>query len=212
MEEWASEILKTVPKAVVGARLRRERLAQGVSLRDLAGKAKVGVNSVVRLENGTDFRLTTLIKVCAALGVHLDRLANSSDEAVAIHRRADDRWHELDSYSQGFLAGGSGQLSEDERRQAVANSGENPVMLLKSRLASGKLLPTYIEIHNATEPRSHPGEEFVYVVRGSLHLTIAGEQILLHEGESIDFWGSELHSYGPASDQPCAILSLRISP
>ena len=103
-------------------------------------------------------------------------------------------------------------MNTDERRKAVALTGKNPLILLKSRLASGKLLPTLIEVNHATDPRTRPGEEIVFVLRGKLRLTIAGEEFVLNEGESVEFWGTEPHSYAPIDGAPCLILSLRVSP
>ncbi|MBS1707312.1 MAG: helix-turn-helix transcriptional regulator [Armatimonadetes bacterium] len=204
LEGVAAEILKNVPLQVIGARIRRERQAQGLSIRVLAKQANLGINSVVRLESGVGFRHTTLVKVCEALGLHLERLASASHEVVAVHRRTDDRWHELDSYDAGELPLGS-------TSEAAGGQGINPLMLLQSRLASGKLLPTLIEVHSPTKARSHPGEEFVYVLRGPICVTVSGDDYVLETGESIDFWGAELHAYAPVGDAAGLVLSVRVS-
>ena len=210
LERVAKEILARVPPATIGARVRRERQAQKLSIRDLAASANLGPNSIVRLESGMGFRPVTLLKICAALGIHLDRIGSTDEsEVVAVHRHADDRWHELDSYAAGTLGGAS---TEEERRMAAAKSGQNPLMLLQSRIDTGKLLPTLIEVHQPSPTRAHPGEEFVYVLKGSVVITVAGRDYTLECGESMDFWGSEPHSYAPAGSGAALILSVRVNP
>ena len=211
LEHRASELLTNLPKTVVGARIKRERLAQGLSIRALAKAANLGANSVVRLESGAEFRHVTLLKVCEALGIHIDRLAAAGPGTVAIHRRADDRWHELNFYGSGYLDG-DGQIGDVDRQRAAREKGLNPLMLLQSRLETGKLLPTLIEVHHPTRPRSHPGEEFIYVLKGTARVTVSDVAYDLLEGESMEFWGTETHSYASLSDSPALLLSVRVNP
>lgn len=200
LERAASRVMEDLDTKVLGTRLRRERLGQGLSIRDLARNANVGANSVVRLESGAECRPITLTKLCAALGIHVDRLLTSGQNSVAIHKKSDDHWHGLDDYGSGSLA-----LSEKSDKG-------NAVNLLKSRLETGKILPTLIEIIEPSPERSHPGEEFVYVIRGVAVIVVSGQEHVLQEGESLEFWGDEPHSYRPASSSPCLLLSLRINP
>lgn len=210
-ERRARELIASLKAGVLGARVRRERLAQGVSIRELAAAANLGPDSIVRLESGSEFRPMTLLKVCAALKVHLDRLGEVDEsEVVALHRKSDDRWHDLEDYGGDYLGGSDGVLEKEARWRIVSSTGQNPILLLKSRLSAGKLLPTLIELHRQSEPRSHSGEEFVFVLEGPVNVTVAGREYTLQTGESMDFWGTEVHSYSPAGDSPGLILSVRI--
>ncbi len=212
-EQSASELLKEIEPKILGSRMKRERIAQGLSIRELAKSSNLGINSIVRMESGKGFRALTILKACAALGIHIERVAHSiGSDSIAVHRRADDKWHELDSFGESFLKGCDSNLNLAERKKAVAGTTHNPLLTLKSRLELGKILPTIIEVHHDTEARSHPGEEFVYVIRGSVRITVSGQDYVLVSGESIDFWGSEPHSYGPTGKAPALILSLRINP
>ncbi len=209
-ERQARELLDLVPPEVIGARIRRERLSQSLSIRDLASRANLGPNSVARLEAGTNFRPITLLKVCAALSIHVDRIAQADEcDVVAIHRRYDDRWHDLDGYLDGYLGAADGILSKSERAALVKGTNQNPLLILKSHLESGQLLPTLIEVHTPSIARSHPGEEFVFVLRGPVKMIISGRDYTLDTGESLEFWGTEPHSYAPAKGVVGLILSVR---
>ena len=212
LENRARDVLGKLGSSIIGARVKRERLSQGHSIRDLAALAGLGPNSIVRLESGMGFRPLTLIKVCGALGIHVDRLESTAEaDIVAVHRKCDDRWHELDSYGAGYLGDGDGVLTETERSRLAAGTQSNPLMLLKSRLGTGRLLPTLIEVHHPTPARSHPGEEFVFALRGPVQVSVAGRDYVLETGESMEFWGWEPHSYSPVGNDAGLLLSIRVN-
>jgi transcriptional regulator with XRE-family HTH domain len=212
-EREIDSLISSLGPGIIGARVKRERLAQGVSIRDLAARSQLGKSSIVRLEAGQEFRSITLLKICTALGLHLERLGSAAgNDAVALHRRGDDRWVEMEGFGDSTLGGEDGPLTYDKRRRLVEEGAKNPLVLLRSRLGQGKLLPTLIEICEPSSTRSHPGEEFVFVLSGSVEVKVSGVGYRLDKGESIDFWGSEPHSYAPVSDAPALLLSLRVNP
>jgi quercetin dioxygenase-like cupin family protein len=86
------------------------------------------------------------------------------------------------------------------------------MMMLRSRLEQGQLLPNVIELYGESEKRTHPGEETVYVLEGTLELTIGGTVYRLEKDEAATFWCSEEHSYAPVkgSSLPVRILSVTV--
>ncbi|MEQ1822649.1 MAG: XRE family transcriptional regulator [Fimbriimonadaceae bacterium] len=212
-ESAVRSVLDSVPADVLAARIRRERLAQGISIRELATMSNIGKSSIVRLEAGKGSRPMTLLKICAALNLHPDRLTKGShSSSVAIHRHSDDRWYELENVGAGKLGGLDRPLPAAVRKELAQQGHCNPILLLQSRLPEGKLLPTLIEIYEPSKVRSHPGEEFVFVLKGRALIQIDGVPYELDEGESLHFWGTEPHSYASMGAGPALILSARISP
>jgi transcriptional regulator with XRE-family HTH domain len=63
---------------------------------------------------------------------------------------------------------------------------------LKAMVAEGRL--------DATDPESHSGEEFVYVVEGVLEITLGNVRHRLEQGDSIVFDGSIPHGYETVGD------------
>lgn len=213
LERDVSELLRTVSPNVVGARLRRARLRQGLSIRDLAERANVSKNSVVRLEQGGMPQPITIVKLCSAMGIHVASIAKPSAEEgqiVAMHRHEDDRWYDLTDFGAGPLA--DRPLNEIERRERVEQGTRVPLLILKSRLESGNILPTVIELYEESERRSHPGEEMVYVLKGRARVHVGQQSFDLDEGESATFWSDEQHAYAPApgAELPVRVLSVRI--
>jgi quercetin dioxygenase-like cupin family protein len=80
----------------------------------------------------------------------------------------------------------------------------------RRRLPGGKLNCWLLELRGPTEPTTHPGEEFVFCLRGGAKLTVAGRGYVLDEGDAATFWCAELHGYEPAAelgpDDPSVLL------
>ena len=213
LERDVSELLRTVSPHTVGARVRRVRQRQGLSIRDLAERANVSKNSIVRLEQGGTPHPITVVKLCSAMGIHVASIAKPTAEEgqiVATHRQADDRWYDLTDFGAGPLA--DHPLSLEERREKVRRGTKVPLLILKSRLEAGNILPTVIELYEPSEHRSHPGEEMVYVLEGRARISVGQESFDLDAGESATFWSDEQHAYAPApgAELPVRVLSVRI--
>jgi transcriptional regulator with XRE-family HTH domain len=186
-EREVEELLRRMPPEVIGARLCRARKRQGLSVRDLAAAAQVNKNSVTRLENGGAPQPMTVLKLCTAMGIHVATIAQpetGDGQAVSVHRREEDRWYDLEDLAAGPLAPSASKKAK--------------MLLLKNRLETGRILARVLELTAASEPRSHIGEELVYVLKGKLRLTVGDKEYELEEGESATFWSSEEHSYAPA--------------
>jgi len=98
--------------AVIGDRLRRIRIQQGVSIRNVASAAELSKTTVVRLEAGKPVRPETVLGVCRALTIHVERLASlDGDESLAraiVHRHEDDRWIDMSNPASRPLLGVEG--------------------------------------------------------------------------------------------------------
>lgn len=208
-------LMQQLGPAVLGDRIRRIRIRQNLSIRDLAAAAGMSKTSVVRMEAGERFRASTLLRACEALSIHVERLASLSDDAsepYMIHRRSDDRWLDMADTGGRRLLGVDRPLSPEERSDAASNGVTVPVCLIRSRLDGGSVLPSIIEAYTKSPGRSHPGEEFLYVLSGRARIEIGPDVIELDEGEAVTFWSAEPHSYAPASaaDAPVRLLSVRV--
>ncbi|MEM7205262.1 MAG: cupin domain-containing protein [Planctomycetota bacterium] len=209
-----SRLSERIGSAVLGARLRRLRVNQGLSIRELAARAELGKNSISRVEQGNQSQPQTILRMCAALGVHLERLAEPDGDGMVVaapHRRGDDRWVDMNDFAAGPLGGHDRPLTARERATAVAAGARVPLCLLRSRLPEGRVLPTILELHGPSEESSHRGEEFVYVLEGRAVIEVGGQEHTLGAGESITFFSAEPHRYRPASARhvPTRLLSVR---
>ena len=212
--ERVASMLESVGAEVIGHRVRRLRDLQGLSIRELAEKASISKNSIVRLEQGRGTQAVTILKICAVLGVHTQRLAEPTNEDIIsiTHQKKDDRWFDGANMGSQPLLNSNRPLTANQRKKAVAEGAQVPVNLLQCRLPGGKILPSVLELHGPSPIRSHVGEEFVYVLSGTVIITVSDKKHRLKEGESMTFWSAEPHSYAPANAKngPAMILSVRV--
>jgi transcriptional regulator with XRE-family HTH domain len=191
-------------------------------VRELAERAGLNKETVVKLELGHTPTYRTLCSVCDALGVSVVHLlrpeADEEDRSlVALHsRRTEERIPrsrvEIDPNSRETV-----RLRPAGAREVVAADEKVLLSWLACRLPGGKLNCWLLELRGPTEPTTHPGEEFVFCLRGRARLTVAGRTYTLEEGDAATFWCAEEHSYAPADegrspdDPPVLLLSVWIS-
>jgi len=207
----------------LGGRLQRVRVRKGLSVRELADRAGLNKDTIVKLDKGNTPTYRTLCSVCDALGVTVVQLlkpeadAEFGDEVVAVHSRRSEtrvpRSHLVIEPSDPK----SVRVRSAEERQLVAADDSVLLSWLACRLPGGKLNSWLLELRDETVPTNHAGEEFVFCLRGSARLTVAGRSYELEEGDAATFWSAEIHSYAPseravaAGDLPVLLLSVWIS-
>lgn len=195
----------------VGQRVRRIRERQGVSIRELASRSEVSKNTLLRLELGQGSHLATVKRVSRALGVRVSDLVSDEfvDSAViGLHHEDDWLWYDLQNYR-----GGAHPITKEEfpreARKAAANAlGTNLFALLKSRMPEDFFHPSVMELYRETETKSHPGEEFCFVLQGKIRVHLENQVLELDENDSCTFYASERHSYEPVGDLPARVLSI----
>ncbi|MCC6245297.1 MAG: helix-turn-helix transcriptional regulator [Gemmatimonadaceae bacterium] len=215
-EQEAASVMASLSPEVLGDRLRRARMRQGRSIRELADAAGLSKSSIVRLEQGGGTYPMTIVKVCAALGHHVARLRDSDtagDERFAVHRLGDDRWYDMMDFGAGALGADDRALNDAERAALVREKGiAVPLVVLASRLSDGRLLSNVMEIYAKSDPRSHSGEEFIFVLSGTATITIGDTPVTITAGESLVFRSIEPHTYEPAegSAVPVRVVMVRL--
>ena len=204
VERRIEEALKASTPLAFGQRLKSIRTRQGISVRSLADRARLSKTSIINLEQGHSCRPVTIMKVCAALGLHIERFLSNEPEPindVVVHRHEDDRWFDLMGFASGPLGGLDRPLSEPELKHFHDHGIATQMLMFRSRFPSSNFWAGIIELTEASEPRQHPGEEFIFVLTGTLRINVANSSYDLLPGESICFNPNQSHSYAPASDQ-----------
>jgi len=206
--DWTEEA-----RALAGDRLRRTRIQQQLSIRQIADLAQISKTSVLQVESGRTSRRSTYLKVAQAMGLHLDRLLQPGspiEKPYAVHRKPDDSWFDMVTFGDGPLP--ENAQNAPAERAKLAEEGVVPLNILQSRLERGRIKPTVLELYGPSPTRSHSGEEHVFVLSGQAMVRVGEDEIPLGEGESVTFWSSERHEYAPqpGSSLPVRILSVRV--
>ncbi|HUU28857.1 MAG TPA: XRE family transcriptional regulator [archaeon] len=160
---------------MLAARVRRLRLQKEIGIEQLARDAGVDKNTIVRIEKGEGRpNLKTLVNICNALGVSVDKLIDMKaleSEDYFVHRR-------------------KGKKSKAKDSEPGLRVGD-----LNAKLPYGIMNTVVLEIFGEGKMRSHKGEELLFCLKGRVGVRIGSTPVVLNKGDSILFFGREPHLY-----------------
>ena len=176
--------------------IRDVRLAKGLSLRALSARAGLPYSTLSKLENGKmSLTYDKLIRLAQALNVDLkDILAHPEERgtSVAVGRRSITRAGEaLDAESEKHLH-------------------HYPAADLLGKM----MIPIIIDVQARSIDElgglvRHGGEEYLYVLRGSMELhSDLYAPLPLGLGDSVYFDSGMAHGYVRTSSEPCTVLAV----
>jgi len=193
---------KTIdPASHPGPALRAARIDQGLTLRDLAARTGLPYSTLSKLENGKmAMTYDKLVRLAQGLGVDLGSLVTGRPPAEqappAVGRRSVAR------AGKWFNAS-----SERYRHHYPA-----------ADLLGKMMVPIIIEV-TADDINSfgglvrHAGEEYLYVLRGSMELhSDIYAPLPLNAGDSVYFDSGMAHGYIKTGTEPCEVLSVCAGP
>lgn len=148
-----------------GSKLKDIRKKLGMTLEDISLKTGFTKSFISQIENGKNSpSISSLKKICYALGTTISELFEDERNLVHKFTKADYKQLKNKSLRMDFLA---------------------------TKLINRKLEPMLIEIEPHSETGSdyykHTGEEFGYVLEGTLTIIIGNEEYIIEQGESIYF-------------------------
>jgi transcriptional regulator with XRE-family HTH domain len=176
--------------------IRDVRIAQGLSLRALSARAGLPYSTLSKLENGK-MALTydKLIRLAQALNVDLkDILAEAEERSapVAVGRRSVIR---------------AGEALDAESEQHLHHYPAADLL--------GKMMtPIIIDVQARSVEEvgglvRHSGEEYLYVLRGSMELhSDLYAPLTLAAGDSVYFDSGMAHAYVRTSHESCTVLAV----
>lgn len=173
----------------IGARLRAVRKEKGWTLEALASKSGLSIGFLSQVERDlTTLSIVSLSAICQALSVPIESLFSSSrpiGEAPSAVTRADQQLHIQIGGSPITYRYLSGQLPD---------------------LPIEELLIAEFPPHCDQQGSSHEGQEFGYVLRGSLVLNVQDEQYELTAGDSYRVAASQSHGYRTSAAEGADVL------
>lgn len=173
----------------IGEKLRSLRLRKSMGLLELGKHTGLSAGLLSKLERGKLFpTLPTLLRIAMVFGVGLD------------HFFTDDRKRRV-----------VGLVRREERVRFPERPSAQDVQYyfecLDYRATERKLSAFLADFQEVAveklKPHQHAGIEFLYVLKGSLTLKIAGEDFLLEYEDAIYFDSAVAHSYRRRGSKPC---------
>jgi transcriptional regulator with XRE-family HTH domain len=175
---------KTAETVLRGKRIRDLRRREGFTLQELSDKSgiSVGFLSQVERDKATP-SLGTLAQLAAVLGVQIEYFISTPRPTDSISR------------------------AQDREAFAVADSSLS-YEHLSTDLPGGTLtsIVIHIPVGYESEVVSHPGEEMVYVLEGSIKQTLGDSSFILNRGDTLHFMGETQHSFANAGDVPAQLI------
>jgi quercetin dioxygenase-like cupin family protein len=173
----------------IGSRLRELRELNGVSSEEMAEYLNVPVETYGFYEDGKlDIPASILIGMARRLNVDTGLLLTGEESKMSI-----------------FTITRKGEAVEVERREQYHYQS------LARKFAHKKAEPFIVTIDPRKDSPSfynHPGQEFEYVLEGTLKLTIHENDVVLNPGDSIFFDASYDHYMEALNDKPVKLLAV----
>lgn len=175
--------------------IRDARLAQGLSLRALSARAGLPYSTLSKLENGK-MALTydKLIRLAQALNVDLKDILTRQEAGAPI---------------------AVGRRSVTRAGEALDAGSEKHVHHYPAADLLGKMMiPIVIDVQARSIDElgglvRHGGEEFLYILRGTMELhSDVYAPLALGPGDSIYFDSGMSHGYVRTSAEPCVVLAV----
>lgn len=172
---------------------------KNISADNLAEAAGLKVEQVNRiLENEKIPSLASLIKIARALGVRPGTFLDDSEELGPVVTRHADL-----SPSVTFTS----HLTDNHSHMAFTS--------LAARKAGRNMEPFLVDINPVAEEgnfSSHEGEEFLFVLEGTIIVHYGKEKYTLHKGDSIYYDSIVNHLVTAAGNSPAKIIGVVYSP
>ena len=164
---------------LVRKRIRALRVAQGLSLEELAARARFSQSSLSRIENGQRrLALDQLVVLAKALDTTLDQLVETASDDVI---------------TSPTIEGAHGQMRWSMK-------GEPGMSVVRQRL-------TEPPPDNPARMRAHPGQEWLVVLSGVAILMLGHRRFRLDTNQAAEFPTMMPHAIGTEGG-PCEILGI----
>jgi transcriptional regulator with XRE-family HTH domain len=166
----------------VGPRLRTLRQERDITLTDLSAETGISISTLSRLESGQRRpTLELLLPLAQAYSVPLDEL-------VGAPPTGDPRIHARPIMRHGMTM--------------------VPLSRHTGGLQAYKLIIPARRPTGSSDPKTHEGYEWLYVLSGQLRLVLGEHELVLAPGEAAEFDTRVPHWFGSATSAPVEVLSL----
>lgn len=181
-----------------GAVLKALRKQRGWTLADVSERTGLPIPTLSRVENDLiSLTFEKLVRLSDGLQVDFAELMNSTTAKA-------------------------GAVGDGGTRRAIVRAGEGKevdipqgnYLYVASELLNKKIIPIVAEVHakdisEYEEFMRHPGEEYLYVLEGTLEFhTEIYAPARLEKGDSVYFDSGIAHAYVAVGSKPCRLLSI----
>ena len=196
------KVIQMKDNKIIGSKIQHMRESKGLSIEEMAERSGLSVEQIERIEGNVDFpSLAPLIKIARVLGVRLGTfLDDQSQLGPVVCRKGDltgDGIGFTNNNTEGRKHMGYYSMAEDKSGRHM-----EPFLIEVAPSAPGE----------AFTPSTHEGEEFIYVLQGSVEILYGKNSYQLSEGDSIYYDSIVSHHVHAAGNEPARILGVIYTP
>jgi transcriptional regulator with XRE-family HTH domain len=166
---------------IVGLSIRRIRISQKKTIQDLADQSDLSKSMISKIENNKALpSIAAIVKIATALRIKVGNLMEAdatTNTEFTIEKEVNSN---LKKTSKGYNIFPFAQKVHHKKMQPFIFTA------VKGEVKRHSLM--------------HDGEEFIYVLEGSLKIMVGRVEYLLHNGDSLYFNSLEPHGIIPESD------------
>lgn len=175
----------------IGVRIRELRDISGITTGDLAMKLGLPEDLYVKYESGeADIPVGVLFEISEMFNVELSVLLGGEGPKLHVY---------------GIVRNGKG-LKLERRQQYKYESLASNFIHKKAEVFMVTIDPKPEDA--MLDFNSHPGQEFNYVIKGSMMTIIDGHEIILNEGDSIYFDSGFKHAMKALNNEQVKFLAM----
>ncbi|MBN2610343.1 MAG: helix-turn-helix transcriptional regulator [Bacteroidales bacterium] len=187
-------------KNQIGSKIKSIREIKNVSIEELAERINLSVEQLNRIETGDQLpSLAPLIKIARGLGVRLGTFTDDHEHLGPVVTRGDDKRRSI-SFSN---KSGESRQHLDFYSLAQDKAGRHMEPYLVD------IFPSDRDNHALS---SHEGEEFIYVLDGTVEISYGKDVFRLEKGDSIYYDSIVAHNVHAANHKPATILGVVYAP
>lgn len=177
----------------IGARIKKHRLAKGLTLKDIEMRARVSATHISEIERGiTSPTVGALAKIAEAMGTDVAYFVEKRNlSRISIVRRDERRTMQFKDWGATYFS-----LTKDLPNPKIS--------FLEVELEPGIARPEETSVHD--------GEEFALVTKGVMEIIIGENKFILKEGDSIHYKSSRPHAMRNIGDARCRAIWITLPP
>lgn len=173
----------------LGSQLKNARERKKYTLKQLSEITGLSIGFISQVERGqTDPSLSSLKSLSNALDIKLRDLFDQEGAAHILVRKGEGSLLKIDAAVQCELLASSLNKTMEPMIKVISPGGE-----------SGLVTP-------------HSGEEFIFIIEGTLRVQIGDANYTLNEGDSVYFEANQVHAWKNIGNTECRALWVMTPP
>ncbi len=184
----------------IGNKIKSIRECKSISLKDMAERSGLALEQIERIENNTDLpSLAPLIKIARVLGIRLGTILDDQIEDGPVVCRQEEAIESI-SFSNN----------------ATTSRKHMDYRSLAGTKCDRHMEPFIIDVNETEEKEfqlsSHEGEEFIFVMQGTMEISYGQNTYILEKGDSIYYDSIVPHHVHALNGQAAKILAVIYTP